>query len=328
MKEGLVIGKFLPLHKGHIALIEFALENCEHINVILCHSDSESIPGSVRLNWLKKSFVGNGRISIIDFGYDEKELPNTSVSSKETSRVWSKALSKKVQVVDVIFSSEPYGDCVAEYFGCKHMLFDIFRKSFTISGSQIMGSPVEYCKYIADAAKPYFVKKIALVGTESTGKSTLTEKLAKEYKTAFVPEMAREIIEKTDECRYEHLQEIAILQATTVLTQSSQANRILFVDTELNITKSYALCLFKKELITAHWIENANKFDLYLYLENDCPFVQDGTRLSVEERDKLDKSHKEQFIKAGIPIISITGNWDERFQSACAIINSFFKINN
>ena len=326
MKEGLIIGKFSPLHNGHIALVEFAIKYCENLSLIVCYTDKETIPGDLRLDWLYKTFSGNHHISITGFHYDEKELPNTSVSSEQTAIAWAKALSKIIDTVDVIFSSEPYGDYLANFFSCKHKLFDNLRKIVPVSASNINEDPFKYWNFIADACKTYFIKKIAIIGTESTGKTTLTEKLGKTFNTNFVHETAREIIEQTEECTYNDLEKIAALQAETIIRKMDGSNKLLFVDTDLNITKSYSRFLFRKELIVDEWIENVNKFDLYLYLESDSPFVQDGTRLNEEERNKLDKSHKEQFKRAGISFISIKGNWDERFNKACTIIENHFKI--
>ncbi len=327
MKKGLVIGKFLPLHKGHLALIEFALQHCEQLTVLACYSDQEIIPGETRLEWLNESFATNKRISNIGFPYKEHELPNTSVSSKETALLWARAISTKIASIDVVFSSEPYGDYLAGYFNCKHLLFDQERKIFPVAASQIMNDPFLYWDFLADASKPFFVKKIAIVGTESTGKTTIAEKLAKFFNAGFLHETAREIVEETEACTFEDLGAIAKLQAETILQRLKTANKFLFVDTELNITKSYSSFLFQKELIVEDWIEAANKFDLYLYLEKDCPFVQDGTRLNETERNKLDNSHRKQFAKTGIHVISINGNWEERLNSSVDIIKHNFKLN-
>ena len=180
--------------------------------------------------------------------------------------------------------------------------------------------------FIAAAARPYFVKKIVLLGTESTGKSTLTEKLAAHFNAGYVPEMAREILEKTEDCKPEHLVEIAVLHANTILTKLKEANRLLFIDTDINITRSYSKFLFNETLHCDRWIEDANKADLYIFLEPDCEFVQDGTRLPNEERLRLNFFHKEQIKQAGITYFSVNGNWEERLEKSCELVKKSFKI--
>jgi HTH-type transcriptional repressor of NAD biosynthesis genes len=67
-------------------------------------------------------------------------------------------------------------------------------------------------------------------------------------------------------------------------------------------------------------IYHSNKAQLYLYLNNDVDYFQDGTRLSKEEGDRLDSFHRQVLLEANINPIEIKGNWDERFQLAIAQI--------
>ena len=324
MKRGLVFGKFMPLHHGHLALIDFALRNCDILFVVICYSDKEPIPGEIRLQWLNQELNKEPRVVPIPFFYDEDELPNTSESSPEVSSKWSSAFRKVLPDVDVLFTSEPYGEFVAEFMQIKHIGFDKNRVKSPITASRIRANPFKYWAYIANAARPYFVKKIAIVGTESTGKTVLSEKLARHYNSVFVPEMAREVIETTKECTYDDLTRIAELHAKTILEKIPQANRLLFADTDLVITKSYSHFLFQKELIVSNWIESANQFDLYLFMEPDCEFIQDGTRLSIKERYELSENHKKFFNDARVPIHFINGDWNQRFDRSILVIDENF----
>ena len=67
----------------------------------------------------------------------------------------------------------------------KHISFDEQRNIYSISGSLIRESPFKYWDFISATAKPYFIKKIILLGSESTGKSFLTERLANFFNTEF-----------------------------------------------------------------------------------------------------------------------------------------------
>ena len=259
MKKGFVFGKFLPLHKGHIALIEFALKYCDHLYVCVCFSSKELIDPITRKQWLYQAFEDNKNITIVSFGYDENELPNPSVSSKDVSKLWAVAFKKLFPDVDIVFTSEPYGEFVAEFMDIRHILFDERRNCVPVSATQIRQSPFQYWDYIPEHIRYWFVKKICIVGSESTGKSTLTEKLAHHYSAPFVPEMAREIIEKTEECTYEDLLRIAELHAKTIQLCLDGANKLLFIDTDINITRSYSEFLFGKELTVEAWMEDMNK---------------------------------------------------------------------
>lgn len=323
-RHGLVIGKFMPLHKGHEALINFASELCEILTVAVCSLPSEPIPGELRYQWTKQSVARNPGI-VVD--HITEELPGSSESSREISKIRSDYLKKKYPSVDLIVSSEPYGEYVAEYMGIDHTTFDISRAQVPVSGTAIRNDPFTNREYLPDHVKGYFVKKICIVGSESTGKSTLTRLLAEHFSTIYVEEMARYIVSTTKEVIFEDLQAITKLHAQTIVDRTKIANKLLFVDTDVNITKSYAHYLFGKELPTEQWIEQANTFDLYIFLEPTCAYIQDGTRLEQNERTQLSNSHKAQLRKAGIVYQTVSGaDWDDRYRQAVRIVEQTFGI--
>lgn len=321
MIRGFIIGKFYPLHTGHIGLIEFAGQHCDELIVLVCASDKETITGSVRLLWLQQSFIDNAKIKPELFQYLEDELPNTSVSSRAVSKCWANKIQTLYSGIDLVFSSETYGDYLAEYLNCRHLFFEPARNLHNIRATDIRANPFKHWDFIAASARPFFVKKICISGTESTGKSTLAYRLALHYQTDFVSEMARGIIEQTDECTEKHLQQIAEQQAKAINEKLQTATRILFVDTDINITRSYSKFLFNKHLNVPDWIKKVHQYDLYLYLENDAPYIQDGTRLDEERRNSLNIYHKKELTDRLIPFELITGNWQERFDKSVFIIN-------
>jgi HTH-type transcriptional regulator, transcriptional repressor of NAD biosynthesis genes len=290
--------------------------------VLICASDKETIFGEIREKWLQETFKNYPKIKLIVFNYSEDDFPNTSVSSQEVSKIWTVPIRKFIPKLDYIFSSEQYGFYLAEYLNCEHIPYEFQRESHQISATQIRQNPIKYWQEIAPAAKLYFVKKVCVICTESTGKSTLTIRLSKHYNVNFVPEMAREIIEETEECTPRDLQEIAVLHAKTIQEKVLKTNGLLFVDTDINITRSYAKFLFQEELKVPDWIEEINRFDLYLFLENDVPFVQDGTRLDEDRRNILNQFHKATFASRNIPIKIITGNWEEKFFKAIELVDT------
>lgn len=321
---GMVFGKFMPLHKGHLSLIEFARQRCDYLYVVLCYTNNEPIAGEIRAKWLKKLVEHQNNISLIVYEYDETTLPNTSVSSRKVSERWAAAFKTILPAIDVLFTSENYGNYLSDFMGIHHIPFDYGRTITPVSATMIRENPISYWDYIADIAKPWFVKKISLVGTESTGKSVLAESLAKHFHTTFVPEMARSVIEKTSSCTINDLYKIAESQARAIEIGLQSANKLLFVDTDLATTQSYAKFLFGEELIVQPWIEEVNKFDLHLFLEPDCEYVQDGTRLSLEQRNTLSNHHRDYFTHAGIQFIPINGNWQDRLWQAQSLIEQFF----
>jgi HTH-type transcriptional regulator, transcriptional repressor of NAD biosynthesis genes len=323
MRRGLVLGKFMPIHNGHIKLIEYAVKQCDLLYVWICVSNKEPISGELRFNWIKDIFKNNDKIKPVLFEYDESLLPNTSESSRQVSEIWAKVIKQNLPIIDVIISSEQYGDFVAEFLNIKHKYFPICRIT---SATAIRNNPYKNWEFIPDIVKPFFYRKVCLLGTESTGKSTLTKRIAKYFDADFVSEVGRNVVENTNTCQFSNLVEIARTHAEKIISMKKYLNKMLIIDTDITITKSYSKFLFNQELYVDTWIKDANKCDLYLYLDNDAPYIQDGTRLSETARNLLDKFHKKELQESNIQYFLINGTWDKRFKESLRIIHEQFKI--
>ena len=93
------------------------------------------------------------------------------------------------------------------------VIYDEAREKYPVSAKQIRQNAFEYWDFIPGNVRSYFVKRICILGTESSGKSILTEKLARYFNTAYVPEMARDIVEQTEDCTFNDLLQVASLHA-------------------------------------------------------------------------------------------------------------------
>lgn len=321
MKRGLVFGKFLPFHKGHKALIGFALKYCDELIVLVCGSDKEHIKTQVRVDWIKQTFKKNKRIIVQGFDYKESELPNTSESSRIVSQLWASKFREILPFCDVLVTSEKYGEYVAEYLDIKHISFDKSRKKHHISSSMIRRDIVGNWKYIAKAARPYFQKKVVILGTESTGKSTLCNTLSHYFGANLVTEAGREIVEDSNEFSQEQLYQIIEAHSNQIKEAHKDAKPLMIMDTDIHITQSYSKYTFGEYMDIDKSIYKLHRADLYIYLSNDVPFVQDGTRMDIEMRNELDKSHRKTLKDFRIPYHEIKGGkYGERFNKAVKLI--------
>ncbi len=310
----------MPVHAGHLALIDFAAAQCDQLIVLLCVSEQEPIPGDIRYDWLQKIFADNSQIIIQLFEYDESVLPNTSVSSQEVSRIWAEQLSSVFPEVNRIFASEDYGEYLAHEMGIEYQLFDPARVQVPISATAIRQHPFLNWEHIPLIVRPYFVKMICVAGTESTGKTSLVKRLATHFGVSALHEVARDIVEHTESCTYADLQAIAVHHAEAIQEATANAHKVLIVDTDVRITQSYSRFLFGRDLPVADWITTLNQFDRHLYLSADAPFVQDGTRLPLDQRNLLDRSHRQVYQEQEIELIEISGDWEARFERGKEVI--------
>ena len=155
MKRGLVIGKFLPLHIGHLALIGYALEHCDELEVVIGASDDEPIPGEVRLDWLKQTFANDERVKPVLLSYDEAMLPGAD-SIENMSRLWASHLKKQLPHIDVIFASESYGAYMSRFLDCESVIYEEPCKVVPVSADRIRQEPALYAHLLPAAVKAYF----------------------------------------------------------------------------------------------------------------------------------------------------------------------------
>lgn len=325
MIKAFVFGKFLPFHKGHEAMIHFALTKCDFLTVLVCCSDKEELPDTTRKLWIETSFKNHKNVEVKTFNYREDELPNTSVSSKDVSKIWSQTFKKLFPDYSLVITSEKYGDYVADFMGIQHIAFDIPKQLYPVSATDIRKDLFTYWKYLADSAKPYFSIKVAVLGTESTGKTTLTQQLAKHYNCSWVSEAGRELIVNSNSFQFEDLRSVAIEHAKRINSAVLGESPLVIIDTDIHITQSYSEFVFGKPLNVDEHIYTGNKAHLYLYLTNDVEFIQDGTRLDETNRNLLDISHRRALKQHNIDVFEISGDWEQRFEKAVGLINQLIK---
>ena len=327
MVKAFVFGKFLPFHKGHEAMINFALKKCDFLTVLVCCSDKENISATTRQKWIEKSFKKENKIKIKSYNYLERELPNTSVSSQEVSRIWSERFKTIFPDYSLVITSEEYGNYVASYMGIKHIAFDIHKQLFPVSATSVRNDLFANWKFLPDSVKPSFVIKIVVLGTESTGKTTLTERLAKYFNCGSVKEAGRDLIPNSNSFGFDELHLVASEHAKRIDKAVLEESPLVIIDTDIHITKSYAKFIFGKTLEVKNKIYDSNKADLYLYLNNDVEYLQDGTRLNESNRNLLDISHRQILQEYNIDIIEIKGDWEQRFDKAVSKIKQKLEVN-
>ncbi|MFN0203360.1 MAG: AAA family ATPase [Bacteroidia bacterium] len=327
MTKAFVFGKYLPFHKGHEAMINFALNKCDFLTVLVCCSEKENIPDTIRSSWIDKAFENEKKVEVRTFNYLESELPNTSETSESVSKIWADIFKKLFPDYSLLITSEEYGNFVAYFMNIQHIAFDIPKKHFPVSATAVRKDVFANWKYLPDSVKPDFVIKIVILGTESTGKTTLTEKLAKHFNCSLVLEAAREIIANSNNFSFDDLYLVATEHAKRIDKIILTDNPLVIIDTDIHTTKSYSRFTFEKELEISADIHNSNRANIYLYLNNDVEYLQDGTRLSEAERNLLDLSHRQVLTDHNIDIIEIKGDWNERFEKAVEQINKLIATN-
>ncbi|SHN10627.1 AAA family ATPase [Chitinophaga sp. CF418] len=325
MRKGFVFGKFMPFHKGHEAMIRFALSHCDIVSVLVCCSNREVLPAALRQSWLEATFRDEPRVKVLVYQYDEHSLPNTSATSASVSAVWAKEFKQLFPDHNIVVTSEPYGELVAGYMGITHIPFDMQKNQFPVSATKIRANLPATWAYLPESVKASLITKVVLLGTESTGKTTLTGRLAAHFNCSAVMEAGRDIVADSNDFGIGDLYLIAREHARRINAQAIGESPLLIIDTDIHITLSYGEYAFGELLDLDRAIYDSNKADLYLYLNNDAPYIQDGTRLGEDDRNLLDLSHRRVLKKSGITYEEVRGDWDERFEQAVVLIEQLMQ---
>lgn len=146
----------MPLHKGHEALVEFALQHCEKVILCVCWRKDEPIDPDMRFWWVVDHYKNDERIFVASVDNEEYGLPSTPIPTPKTSKIWADYLKDRFSDFDCIISSEEYGHFMAASAGVEHILFDLDRTQVPISATMIRENPEKYADYISDEAKNYF----------------------------------------------------------------------------------------------------------------------------------------------------------------------------
>jgi HTH-type transcriptional regulator, transcriptional repressor of NAD biosynthesis genes len=177
MKTGIVIGKFFPLHKGHIALFNRSLYFCDRLLVVVFGNYPCRFTLGSSFDVVFDSFKG---ITQLEFN-----------SNEGISRIYADHLKKNYSF-DIILGNEQYARYMAEYIGCE---YQIINTDVPYHATDIRNDIFNKFDCIADQVKPCFTLKACLIGTGSTYKSTLAESLGKQYiNSIVVPEYGKDFV--------------------------------------------------------------------------------------------------------------------------------------
>lgn len=332
-KVGVIYGKFLPPHRGHLNSIINSATKCEKLYVVVCDNPKDTeltcsisgiknIPLNLRAKWLSIELNNIEHIKVVTL--DETGIPSYPHGWTEFSKLLEISVGERF---DVIFGGEQdYSDGNSTYFPyASYEIYDYERSRFPISGTMIRENPLGHWDYILGSARGFFAKKVLVTGTESCGKSTLVKYLSKIFYTSWSDEVGRRYVNEylggnenffTDD----DFGAIAYFQHEQDLKAINSANKIVFFDTDAVITDYYSRLYMGHENVNVQKFINPDKYDLVLFLTPEVKWVDDGQRKNPENRDGLDTLLTDMYMDFGFSpdkIFRIDGNdYNKRFNFA------------
>lgn len=161
------------------------------------------------------------------------------------------------------------------------------------------------------------VKRIAVFGTESTGKTRLAEHLARHFGEPWVQEYAREFWDQNGGViGLEHMAPIAREQWRREDEAATKAKRVLICDTDSLTTMLWSDVLYGTcpDEVKRGAEKRAKNYALYLLLDVDVPFSPDPQRCfpDPDDRAKFARVWRGALERRGLPFVEIRGNWAAR----------------
>lgn len=329
-KIGMYGGCFNPLHLGHVNAIITAANQCEKLYVVMSNSkDPNEINHKERLMWLKSVTHDMENVEVFEI-FDNNNTKDIYDWDNGVKQVKEHIKEK----IDVIFAGSDYiGTNTWENAYPESKVVYLDRSKVNISSSEIRKNPFKYYSYLPRIVQKHFIKKVCVIGTESCGKSTLVRNLALKYNTSYVREEGRYVCDEAggiDNMQKYHYHNILFRHKNTEELMMNSANKVLFIDTDSLITLYYYKLDFGIKNKEDHEFEKIaegisylNNYDLYIFLEPDVKWVQDGSRTygDAKIREKNNKILKDLLKKNNIKYVSINGDYQNRYTESIKLID-------
>ncbi|SFI96965.1 AAA family ATPase [Jannaschia pohangensis] len=321
--RGFLLGKFMPLHAGHLFLIDVAARHVDQLSVMLCTRDVEPIAADLRAGWMRASLPLGVRLL-----HMHRDIPQEPADHPDFWAIWRAAVREHHPApIDVVFGSEPYVEPFARVLDARPFPVDIDRQTVPISATDIRLDPAAHWPHVPPAVRPHFQRRICLMGPESCGKSTLAETLAHDLGTLHIPEQGRAydaLFRQGADWTPDDFTDLARRHMSVAGAIAARAGPVLPEDTDLLQTMIWARFLLGHvpeallrvlaEFVPAH---------LYLLMTPDVPWVQDGTRYQVDpsERRAFFEECRALLDRVGASYVVVSGpDHGDRLRQARAVI--------
>jgi len=319
--RGLVIGKFYPPHRGHKHLIDTAAANSDEVHVIVCDRKGEDPPAHMRAGWIREIHPAV-KVMVVEDTYDPDD-----------SELWANLTRRWLGFIpDAVYTSEDYGHAYSRFLGTRHVQVDKPRSAFPVSGTMVRADPLGSWEFLEPPVRAHYAIRVVLLGAESTGKTTLAERLASSLDTIAVPEFGRTYTEAKikagngSEWSSREFVTIASRQAAMADAAARICNKVVVCDTDAFATAIWHRRYMGSRSAEVEAIAAAEKApDLCILTDVNTPFVADGTRDGEMIRGWMDEVFREELARSGRRFIEVSGPIETRLQECLKAVRALMK---
>ncbi|NNE41690.1 MAG: AAA family ATPase [Marinicaulis sp.] len=332
ISHGLFLGKFMPPHRGHRFVCETALNMVDELTVLVCSTDAEPIDGALRAAWMAKAIPGANIVHM------HRDIPQGPADHPDFWEIWEAAIREHApQPISHVFGSEPYIFRLANDLNATPVMIDPDREIYPVAASDIRDDPAEHWRDLLAPARPYFQKRLCILGPESSGKTVLARKLADTIGGRALPEYGRAYdvhymqsgSEKGADWAEDGLVALARTHAAMRRAMAADAGPVLVEDTDIIQTAIWAEHLLgqKSEILEA-MIAKENLADHYIVLSPNVEWIDDGVRYAggAQTRAWFYDAAVARLTALDVPFDIIQeGDWSAREEKAMEILGHLMR---
>ncbi|WP_028047071.1 AAA family ATPase [Cellulomonas sp. URHE0023] len=319
-RHGLVIGKFYPLHAGHLALVRSALARCDRVTVQVLGSSQESLTPEVRAGWLRAELPGAHVVA----GMDDEPVDYASDHAWEVHVGVIRDLLDAP--VDAVLTSDEYGGELARRLGATWVQVDPGRHQTPVSARAVRADPARYWWALPAAVRSWFVRRVVVLGAESTGTTTLANDLTSHFGLPTIPEFGREWthLRPGGPSAPWHTADFELVAREQARREDAAATLtpvpLLVADTDVLVTAVFHERHVGTWSPTVAAIAASRVPDLYLLTGDEIPYEHDDTRDGEHLRHAMQERFRGLLDQQPSPWVELRGSRAERFAAAVALV--------
>lgn len=267
-----------PIHVGHLSIIYEAAFKVGELYVGMSYSRKrDRIDVRERFRWLVAATSHLQNVKV--FAFSDDCSSKAEYGDDEWKLGYEQVCAEVGKPIDVVFvggkENRHHYERLYGASGSEIVELDRFG---TLSSSAVIADPFGYWESMPRDVQTHFVKKVLILGGESTGKSTLVRCLANLWGTTYVEEYGKEVVVSVG--GVENITDVDVLHIASehqhrVAAATTKANKFVFVDTDVFTTMHY--CPSLQEGVAETFESLLKPYDLVFWVEGER-FVQDGTR--------------------------------------------------
>lgn len=298
--HGLLLGRFLPAHHGHLHLIEVARAMTPELTVLVNAQPDDPIPGALRVAWLRELAPG-ARVELVE------GLPKGPASPNAGDVAWLDAVEEAVlkhcpHRPEALWGSGKTHELLAARLEVALQSVDSAREGVPVSGTAVRNDLRTNWRFLPAPVRAHLARRVAIVGPEGVGKTSLAKALAMTFETVLVAEAARTVAAPRGGNLEQPAFEYAVrLQRASEASLARQANRVLFCDSNALAMEHMMARLWKKAppWVSEHAREDS--YDLTIVLSGKLPFLGTQARNDEFARGLLAKKIVAALEASGAP---------------------------